>query len=237
MRFDQNVNPFLKGQRFSNGLSVQIAAAGTAVAERMDVVTRLSAQKTVLHVGFADHLDLIDRKRARGVWLHDRLRRVAKRCVGVDTNAAAVGHLIASGLDDVYCHDIVEDAVPQQLMLVDWDLVVLGEMLEHTDNPVTFLKNVREKFGARTKAIALTVPNAFAYDNLRAAMRHQEVINTDHRYWFTPYTLGKVCVRAGWSPVEFFMCEPFAVSSRVRRALLRRMPALCETLVMIAEPG
>jgi hypothetical protein len=31
-------------------------------------------------------------------------------------------------------------------------------------------------------------------------MNYREVINSDHRYWFTPYTISKILVSAGYTP-------------------------------------
>jgi hypothetical protein len=31
-------------------------------------------------------------------------------------------------------------------------------------------------------------------------MNYREVINSDHRFWFTPYTISKVLVSAGYIP-------------------------------------
>jgi hypothetical protein len=43
----------------------------------------------------------------------------------------------------------------------------------------------------------ITVPNAWTQTTMRMANRSAEIINSDHRYWFTPYTLSKVIVQAG----------------------------------------
>ena len=31
-------------------------------------------------------------------------------------------------------------------------------------------------------------------------MNYLEIINSDHRFWFTPYTITKVLVSAGYNP-------------------------------------
>lgn len=34
-----------------------------------------------------------------------------------------------------------------------------------------------------------------------------ELINTDHKYWFTPFTIGKVLLQAGIKPIELFFAN------------------------------
>jgi hypothetical protein len=43
----------------------------------------------------------------------------------------------------------------------------------------------------------ITVPNAWTQTTMHMANQSAEIINSDHRYWFTPYTLSKVIVQAG----------------------------------------
>jgi hypothetical protein len=70
---------------------------------------------------------------------------------------------------------------------------------------------------------------------------HKELINSDHRYWFTPYTLAKVVTRAGFTSLRLGFVENGVPRSRggIRRALKQRLlrmhPALREVLVMEAS--
>ena len=79
-----------------------------------------------------------------------------------------------------------------------WDYLVAGEIVEHLDNPVEFLRLLNERYKQRVDKIIITVPNAFRINNLTFSMKGQECINTDHRYWFTPYTICKVVHRANF---------------------------------------
>ena len=48
----------------------------------------------------------------------------------------------------------------------------------------------------------ITVPNALCFTRKAVFMNGFERINTDHRYWFTPYTIAKVMYEAGIMPEE-----------------------------------
>ena len=195
-----------------------------------------------MHLGCVDHLPLLEAKRARGEWLHARLCRSAARCLGIDIHAEGVEYLRNElHIRDVVCADLTRDDVPA-LREAEWDLLVVAEMLEHTDDPVAFLRGLRKHCFGGVRELALTAPNAFRLDGIRDSLRGFETINSDHRYWFTPFTLGKVLVRAGWEPLDFQFVQgrPWSgsrVGSLPRRLLCRRFPTLRDTLVMTAGVG
>jgi hypothetical protein len=85
--------------------------------------------------------------------------------------------------------------------------VILGEVLEHIDNPVKFLTVLDDKINSIASAVIITVPNAWQYLNWKKALKGIEVINSDHRYWFTPYTICKVATCAGLSLQSLTLCE------------------------------
>ena len=54
--------------------------------------------------------------------------------------------------------------------------------------------------------VIITVPYAFGLRQMFSGLLKRENINSDHRYWFTPYTIAKVCIEAGIDPEELFFC-------------------------------
>jgi hypothetical protein len=245
MHIHEELRPYLHGTRFSNGLDVGISGREQAIPDRFSLLEERARGKRVIHVGCVDHLPLVEQKIREGRWLHARLCAQAERCLGVDINAEGIAwmrdHL---GYDDVVCADITQPGA-EAITGAPWDLLVMGEIVEHLDDPVGFLRALRENYAQHVDRIVITVPNAFAWDNFRNTLRHRECINTDHRYWFTPYTLAMVLQRAGIQADRWEFCEPGPVygggwKSRLRRRaslphLLReRYPALRSTLVMEA---
>jgi hypothetical protein len=240
MKFDQRVVPYLDGSAFSNGLVIEIGAVADS-ADRLAYLTHLAQDRSVIHMGCVDHMPLIAGKIANDTWLHGRLARVAKRCLGVDTAYDGVAHMVdVLGYADVVCADVVKSVVPE-IESQAWDLMIMGELLEHIDDPVQFLSAIRGRYAARISHLIITVPNAYEWVNIRQAFRGREFINTDHRYWFTPYTLAKVATRAGFRVEDFQFCDsvpptPKRLLGRARRALIepvrRRFPVFKTHLVM-----
>ena len=238
VRFNHSVIPFLKGEKFSNGLEINVANErnGSALPRRLDLLEGIARNKRVIHVGFADHLPLIKKKIERRIWLHKRLVDSASVCWGIDIDKELVNYVSEEvGIKEVLHCDIVNDDIPHVLKEQKWDYMIIGEVLEHIDNPVMFVKAVGEKYKGIVDKVIMTVPNAHDLLNIRNVFRGVECINTDHRFWFTPYTLAKIGTTAGLKVESFTYCQTYMPKSRVNRLLVKRFPMLRESLLMIFE--
>jgi hypothetical protein len=59
-----------------------------------------------------------------------------------------------------------------------------------------------DQLAGQARELVTTTPNVFRIQNLINTLRAREYINSDHRYWFSPYTLAKVLSQAGYDDVE-----------------------------------
>ena len=136
------------------------------------------------------------------------------------------------------CADICSSA--SQAFIGDnrWDVLLIPEVLEHIGNPVSFLQTIARLHGRWIERIILTVPNAFRAGNFTNALRNQEAINSDHRFFFTPYTIMKVASDAGLE-LESLTFARFSETPGwrgvLKHAFLRRVPALSENIVLTAK--
>ena len=188
---------------------------------RFEVLRELSTARRVIHVGFLEHSSdqAIDRA-SQGKWLHAQLCEVADRCFGVDLDQAEIDKLRERGWEDIAAVDVLAQDHPA-FDEHPWDRVLLPEVLEHIDDPVSFLRGLAQRFHGRAKELVITVPNAFTPKAMnRTTRRNVEHINSDHRYWFTPYTLCKVVTSAGLEIENLITCH----SNRIKpRKLLERL--------------
>ncbi|MCW3849355.1 class I SAM-dependent methyltransferase [Sphingomonas sp. LB-2] len=236
MQFDKSADPFITGAEFSPSLKARIIGANTAATARIDYLEEIARGKNVLHIGFTDHQESIEAKIPIDQWLHARLIKAATRVLGVDINADAVAYCRDMlGISDIHVHDIIADAALPEIRDTQWDIAILGEILEHVPNPVAFLAALREKYGANIGHLVVTVPNAFFLENFAMARKDVEFINTDHRYWFTPFTLAKVAHDAGWRLDSFHYVDWPGVRG-IKGWLQRRHPMLRETLIGLLAP-
>jgi hypothetical protein len=204
LQFDETDKKYLDGLAFSSIYQFKIKGQSASL-RRVALVEQLMAGKKVIHFGCVDHLPLIEQRRQTGSWLHEILAKTCNALVGVDINEEGIQYMRDAGFE-TYNSNVVTENPPAQIVSKKWDYIVAGEVLEHIDDPVMFLKAIREKYGSCTDRILITVPNAFSYTNFRFALRNIEMINSDHRFWFTPFTLTKVAAQAGIEVEGFDLC-------------------------------
>ncbi|WP_448523132.1 glycosyltransferase [Pseudothermotoga sp.] len=226
----ENLMKYLTGERFSS--SFEISLWDMPYLDRISFLENKCRGKNVVHIGFADHKDLVMKKLQNNVWLHKRLLDVCNVCYGIDIDCQAVEFIKDTlGISGVYCLDLINEDLPDEISKNRFDYVLLPEVLEHLDEPVLFLESVRKKFIDIAGRIIVTVPNAFRLMNFHLAMKNSETINTDHRYWFTPYTILKLIVRAGFEPEELFMADLYPSSND----LPLKIPILREDIILTAK--
>jgi hypothetical protein len=163
---------------------------------RIETLTKIVSNKRIIHFGFADNG--AEYKIKEGLWLHSHLYYSARACIGVDLS-----------YEGNYPHVIwdVENEIKPMALNGSWDYIILGEVIEHVDNPVNFLKSIIKNFpGVK---LIITVPNAFRLRNFITSLWNREEINPDHRYWFTPATIFKVCECSGYKVEKIDIINSF----------------------------
>jgi hypothetical protein len=237
MKFSREVYQYLHGEKFSNSLEVKISEREKSIFYRLEMLENFAKGKRIIHVGFADHIPLIKSKIEKNTWLHQRLVKSSEICVGVDIDPDAVNFVKNEfQYENIYCFDITDrKQIPGEILNQSWDYLILGEVLEHIDNPVAFLKVINQNFEGIAKNLIVTVPNAWDSINIQMLRRNTELINSDHRYWFTPYTLAKVGLSAGLKPSSFFYVQNYLTGNIWKRFLLKKYPATRETVLMIFD--
>lgn len=230
---------YLSGERFSSGRAFDFTyePEDFQYQSRIDVLKRLVTGKQLIHLGCVDEVATIRHRMARGKWLHKELDEVAERCLGVDINEAGVDFINNElGFRDVIVHDVTQPPT-DDLAERTWDYFMVPEVLEHIDNPVYFLKKIRQHFETNVSRMIITVPNAFTPENMRNARNGREVINTDHRYWFTPFTLAKVVLGAGYHIENIIMCRHGRVKRRsfIKNRTFKKHPLTRSDIVMVAR--
>ena len=172
-----------------------------------------------------------------GVYLHKQLSQVSAKCLGIDINAEAVEYIKSKGINNVIIEDITKSDI-SQIKNEKWDYLLLAEMLEHIDNPVEFLRKIVENYKNNIGSFIITVPNAFGLIHLGNVLNlGKEIVNSDHRYWFTPYTLWKVIHQAGLYLDNLTMClyeNSINILSSNKNLFLEK-PILLDTIVAVCH--
>jgi 2-polyprenyl-3-methyl-5-hydroxy-6-metoxy-1,4-benzoquinol methylase len=165
-------------------------------------VENLVRGKRVLDIGVVSHsaryFDLPD-------WRHGRIHKAAAHCVGIDILEPLVAELNGRGFN-VRCVDATSDADLGER----FDLVFIGDVVEHVDNAVLLLK-----FAARHLApggrLYVTTPNPFSRKFFRQFKRDGVmVVNLDHIAWITPTLAMELARRAGISLGAYHLVKRFS---------------------------
>lgn len=230
---------YISDKRFSNAKAFSINASFFQ-GGRLGLIDALVKDCSVLHVGCADHLELIEKKIGNNTWLHKRLISSAKIVYGIDIDSNAVKKMHELGYSDVECFDVTE-SWPGTMVGKEFDVAVLGEVVEHVSNPVDFLSGFCDASANSVGELIVTVPNAFSYFNFLNVLRGVEKINTDHKFFFTPYTISKVMSLAGWRVKAIYYVEDGVGRDNgrfrdfIKGFVLSKFPMLAVTMVVVAE--
>lgn len=238
MKFDSEILSYLSGEKFSKGLKVKISEKEKTIPLRMEYIEKLVVNKQIIHLGCADHIPLIKEKIRRNKWFHKRLVESSRYCLGIDINREAIEYIKNElGYSDVLVADIQKNDLIKEISSQKWDYLIMGELLEHLDDPVDFLKTIKEKYSPFISYLIVSAPNALRIENYYNSKKQLEVINSDHRFWFTPYTLAKILYRAGFEIESYQFCQGFKlqVNQVFKKRLLRKYPAFRDTIIMIAK--
>ncbi|MGH8318090.1 MAG: methyltransferase domain-containing protein [Steroidobacteraceae bacterium] len=170
--------------------------------DRIKSIVSACAGRRVLDLGAMDETAWKS-KRGRGTWLHEEIARVAHRVEGVDNStmvptgglATAQNALIRRGDIEDLGHLITElGEVPE--------IVVAGELIEHVENPLRFLRQFAEIPQLAGSELILSTPNATALHNFLIGLARRESTHQDRLCILSYKTLTTLCRRAGFSNWE-----------------------------------
>jgi hypothetical protein len=208
MKFTDEDMAYISGEKMSIWYTLPLS--NNPLSSRLDCLINLTKGKRVLHIGCCDHIPYIMEKIKTKTWLHGLLLENCSFVAGIDINGEAIQYIVDNILPPpthnyLYQADITI-MLPQALREISFDYVLLGEIVEHIDDPVYFLKKMKENLKNTVEKVIITVPYAFGLRQIFSGFFKKERINSDHRYWFTPYTIAKICFEAGIYPEELLFC-------------------------------
>lgn len=165
---------------------------------RIPYIVRQCTGLNVLDLGAMDET-AFKSKRGKGYWLHEELSASARSVIGIDSSELIPSdglqtypnaRIIRGGISDLahclQCADIVPD------------IVVAGELIEHLESPVQFLRSIRSQRKLLGKRLIFTTPNATAIHNCLIALLGMESTHHDHLSILSYKTLWTNLDRAGF---------------------------------------
>jgi 2-polyprenyl-3-methyl-5-hydroxy-6-metoxy-1,4-benzoquinol methylase len=197
--------------------------------------------KSVLNLGCADATRVEKAVNATD-HIHVVISQVAARLVGVDLNQTGLDKLKAStGLKDLVCYDVekIGELAPQ---LGAFDVVVVGELIEHLNNPGLMLGGIRKLLKEGGKLV-LTTPNAMSVKFfLHGLLRRRDVSSDFHTVIFSFKTLAQLLDRYDYEPQQWAVAQWHhpGFRNRLFRPLMNLVfkifPQCSDTLLCVATP-
>ena len=236
MKNIEQLDDYLSGKKFDRGLTIKWKFDNKLIS-RIDYLSEICKGKNVIHLGCLDHsMDTITRKIADNTWLHKRLTDVSAQCLGIDIDPTLIDKVKEKGVTNIICSDLSVDHLRTEITSCQWDYLVCGELIEHIDNPVSFLSAIKDKYASYIKNFVVTVPNSLSLGHIKNAFKTAEGINTDHRYSFTPYNITKILVISGYHPDKINTTMHFHPKTRgpLHRLMLKKFPLLRSDIVIEA---
>jgi SAM-dependent methyltransferase len=172
--------------------------------------------RSLLDIGVVEHtLDFA----AKPNWKHALLRKRARRALGIDVLEAEVADLARRGFDVRLC-----DATSNADLGERFDVVYIGDVIEHVDKPVALLE-----FAARhvtdDGSILVTTPCPFWWRNILSMIKDGTYIgNVDHIRWVCPVHALELAHRSGLALHAYYTLETEG-HSQLRRQLLKLINA------------
>lgn len=144
--------------------------------------------KSCLDIGAVGH---VLEKTEKPEWKHKRIAERASKAVGLDIVEEYVSVLKQRGYDIRIC-----DATSQEDLGEKFDVVILGDVIEHVENPLDLIRFSLRHLEKGGEIVAST-PNPYYYDRIRNMRKQRPFVNLDHITWFTPTMALEIARRIG----------------------------------------
>jgi hypothetical protein len=194
--------------------------------DRVKFIARSCTDCRVLDLGAIDETAWTA-KRGGGSWLHEEIGSKALTVDGIDNSELVPEEGLRTGPNSaIRPGDIVDPALIVASLEYNPDVVVAGELIEHLENPLQFLKRLVAVERLSGKTIIFTTPNATALHNVLIALFQRESTHRDHLCILSYKTLATLCARAGaveWEIIPYFsrFAEMQARHSGISRLAVR----------------
>lgn len=209
-------------------ISLKDLPPGVKMVNRIDFIFDFCAGKKVLHIGFVDHPFTEERIR-NGNLLHLQLKEVTHSLVGFDNETEAIQKYVSmTGDENVINGDLLEMS-KADLGQWEFDIVLLGEVLEHLRNPSLAIERLYQNLPPDT-IFLVTVPNYTSLDAIAGSLHQKESVHPDHYCYFSPYTLLRLFPRQKFELLQFVFAMYFQKNKDIN-FVLRSFPFMGDCMI------
>jgi len=206
--------------------------SGAPLGERARLIASLCQGLDVLDVGCGEHHVA---RIGESNWLHGILEHTARTLVGVEISGELVGEMRKAG------YEVVQADAQMMNLGRRFDVVVAGELIEHVDDQLALLTNLKRHLRKDGRLI-ISTPNSVGWMFATMTLvRGQIKPNPEHTLWHDETTLREIARRAGLEPLAVYYLPytrfPNNPASRLfyrlDRLAMRIRPRLAPNLLMV----
>ena len=189
------------------------------ISDPFAIIDNYARGKKVLNVGSAGGVELYlpDNKE---MWLHERLLKVADDVVGVDIDQENLAHAEKHG------YSMLEENCETMNLAQKFDLIVMFDVIEHVNAPVTAVNNLLQHLVEGGKLL-ITTPNATAGGTyIRCMTRKRINVFNDHVAVYYPEHFQVICDRIGAQLTEMYLFDhkdKRSVGTKLKSILFRSL--------------
>lgn len=177
------------------------------------IFSQARGRGAILDIGAVGH-DI--ENASRPDWKFKQLTELAERVVGVDILEAECAELQKRGYS-VLCVDATSDTDLGQ----KFDLIIIGDVIEHVNNPVAMLAFAKRHL-APNGSVLVATPNPHYFNMYAKVVRQGTAIdNLEHISWFSPFHALELGRRSGLKMTRY---ATFINRSRILRSRILRRP-------------
>jgi SAM-dependent methyltransferase len=166
--------------------------------DKFSAIVEMCQNKSVLDVGCVGQ----DKGFDNDAWLHGRIKKVSSKIIGADIDQKGIEAINSQGYE-VYQPEELEK------MNLKFDLVVMGDVIEHVNDPGAFLSFYAQFLKENGRMIVCT-PNAYGIRYaIQVLLYGNPGANQEHTLTLDPYTSLELFSRIGIEPLEFYWLNEY----------------------------
>jgi len=177
-------------------------------SQYIDWLLQQVADKSCLDIGAIEH-DLSFTEYP--TWKHKLVSQAASHTVGIDILDEYVEVIKQRGFDVRVC-----DATSDTFLGEKFDVVIIGDVIEHVENPINLVRFAIRHLNEGGRVIAKT-PNPYYIDHIKKYLKNKAFVNADHIAWFTPTMALEIARRAGCS------LDSYTIFPESKKGILKKL--------------
>lgn len=216
------------------------------VVEKTKYILKNCAGRTVLHVGCTNYPNTIYRINTDRL-LHKRLEEVSSLIQGIDIDLNGIKYMKKTGFSNIFHIDASRLAERNDNLLDEYDVVLLADIIEHSENPFSVLKGAASRINNKGILI-ISVPNAFYWYGFLRNIIRRDVIHPDHVATYAKKNLQELLKRSGLKVISMngYYEGPQTKKNKnivvgffklIDRAIIFLFPELTSGIICLATKG